>query len=174
MNIKVIKVGYLECNCYLLEKDNKVLVIDPGDDYNKIKKEIKDNKVLGILITHSHFDHIGCVNNLIKDYQVEVYNYQNTEEKEYNIDNFKFNIIHTKGHSKDSITFYFKEENIMFTGDFLFYDTIGRCDLEGGDYNEMLNSIDKIKQYSKDITIYPGHGRISTLEREFLNNPYFN
>ena len=174
MNIKIIKVGYLECNCYILEKNNKVLVVDPGDDYDKIKEELKDKEVLGILITHSHFDHIGCIKDIVNDYKVEVYSYDNLEEKSYEIGCFKFNVIHTPGHSPDSICFYFEKNKIMFTGDFLFYDTIGRCDLEGGDYQVMLQSIKKIKQYDKEITIYPGHGIKSTLEREFKYNPYFN
>lgn len=174
MKVKVIKVGYLECNCYILEKDGKALIIDPGDDYNKIKAEIKNKQVLGILITHHHFDHIGAINELEKDFKTKEYSYANLEEKEYQFENFNFEVIYTPGHSNDSISFYFKEEKIMFTGDFLFHNTIGRCDLEGGDYQVMLKSIKKIKQYSKDIIIYPGHGKISILEREFLNNPYFD
>lgn len=174
MNIKIIKVGYLKCNCYILEKGDNVLVIDPGDEYDKIKQELGSKNVIGILITHHHFDHIGCIDNVLKDYNTEVYSYDNLEEKEYEIGAFKFNVIYTPGHGEDCITFYFKEDNIMFTGDFLFYDTIGRCDLEGSNYQKMLESIDKIKQYNQDITIYPGHGINSTLGREFERNPYFN
>ena len=173
MEIKVIKVGYLECNCYILEKDNSVLVIDPGDEYYKIKEEIKDKEVAGVLITHHHFDHIGCISDLENDFYTKTYSFNNLEEKEYEIGKFKFEVIYTHGHSSDSVTYYFREENVMFTGDFLFYDTIGRCDLEGSDYGEMLKSIEKIKGYSKDIVIYPGHGRESTLGRVFLENPYF-
>ena len=174
MNIKIIKVGYLKCNCYILEKDDNVLVIDPGDEYQKIKEEIKDKNVLGILITHHHFDHIGCISNIENDYNTSTYSSDNLEEKEYQLGEFKFEVIYTPGHKSDCVTYYFKEENIMFTGDFLFYDTIGRCDLKDSDYGEMLKSIEKIKKYSKDIVIYPGHGRNSTLGREFLSNPYFN
>lgn len=173
MKITNIKVGYLQCNCYILEIDNKVLIVDPGDEYNKIKKELTKKEVLAILNTHSHFDHIGCIKDLIKDYNVEIYSYNNIEEKEYNIGPFTFEIIYTPGHSPDSITFYFKEEKIMFTGDFLFYDTIGRCDLEGGNFNAMKKSIQKIKQYDSDIIIYPGHGIKTTLAREIKKNIYF-
>ena len=58
MEIKCIAVGELQCNCYILEKNNECLLIDPGDEYNKIKKLITNKKVLAILITHNHFDHI--------------------------------------------------------------------------------------------------------------------
>jgi len=173
MKIKNIKVGYLECNCYILEVGNKVLIVDPGDEYDKIKKELEGKEVLGILNTHSHFDHIGCIDDLVRDYDIEVYNYENLEEKEYSIGPFRFEVIYTLGHSVDSITFYFKKEKVMFTGDFLFYDTIGRCDLEGGNFDVMKESIDKIKKYNFDIIVYPGHGIKTTLEREFKNNSYF-
>lgn len=174
MNIKVIKVGYLKCNCYILNKGNNVLIIDPGDEYPKIKDEIKDRNVVGILITHHHFDHIGCISDIENEYNTKTYSFDNLEEKDYQIGEFKFEVIYTPGHNNDCVTYYFEEEGIMFTGDFLFYDTIGRCDLEGSNYQEMLKSLDKIKKYSKDIVIYPGHGRNSTLGREFERNPYFN
>ena len=174
MKIKNIKVGYLKCNCYILESDNNVLVIDPGDEYEKIKKELGAKKVKGILITHNHFDHIGCINNIVNDYKTEFYSFNNLEEKGYEIGDFNFDVIYTPGHSKDSITFYFKEENIMFTGDFLFYDTIGRCDLLESDYSIMLKSIKKISEYEDDIKVYPGHGSSTILGKEKLNNPYFN
>ena len=61
----------------------------------------------------------------------------------------------------------------MFTGDFLFFNTIGRCDLEGGDEQEMLESIEKIKEYEDDIVVYPGHGPSTVLGREKVYNPYF-
>ena len=174
MKITNIKVGYLECNCYILEIDNKVLVIDPGDNYEKIRLELSDKEVLGILNTHNHFDHVGCIDDFVNEYKVEVYSYNNLEEREYNIGPFKFEVIYTPGHSVDSITFYFKKEKLMFTGDFLFYDTIGRCDLEGGDFSMMKKSISKIKKYDSNIEIYPGHGNSTTLIREFNYNLYFN
>lgn len=174
MKLTTIKVGYLECNCYILSIDNQILVVDPGDDYKKIKEELKDKKVLGILITHNHFDHVGAVEDLVNDYNVEVYSANNLKEQEYNIGPFTFEVINTPGHTPDSITFYFKKDNIMFVGDFIFYDSIGRCDLEGGNYAIMQKSIDKIKKYDSNITIYPGHGINTTLKREIENNPYFN
>ena len=173
MKITNIKVGYLECNCYILEIDNKVLIVAPGDDYPKIKKELIDKEVLGILLTHNHFDHIGAIKEIVNDYNIEVYSHNNLKEKEQNIGPFNYEVIYTPGHTKDSITFYFKKDDLMFTGDFLFYDTIGRCDLEGGDYNTMLKSIQKIKEYPNNITIYPGHGKSTTLERENKYNSYF-
>ena len=169
MKIESIKVGLLECNCYLVIKDNYVIVIDPGDDYDKIINKIKDRKVVAILITHRHFDHIQALSKLEEKYRVKVYEKSNLEEKEYEI----FEVIYTKGHSPDSITYYFKEDKIMFVGDFIFSGSIGRCDLEGGNYKEMQDSISKIKKYDDEIIIYPGHGNKTTLKEEKTNNIYF-
>lgn len=163
MEINKVVVGPLRTNCYILIKDNKCLVIDPGDEYNKILDIISNNKVVGVIITHSHFDHIGALNNFDSNL---IYNKTNLEEKEYNIDGFKFTVIYTPGHREDCITLYFEEEKLMFTGDFLFKGTIGRTDLEGSNHNDMLNSLNKMKNYDKHIKIYPGHGSFTYLKDE--------
>lgn len=173
MKVSCLKVGELRCNCYLIEKDNNCLLVDPGDEYDKILEFIKDKNIKGILITHGHFDHIGCVEQLVHNFHYPVYQKDNLQEGKIKLSTFEFEVIYTFGHSMDSITYYFKEDKVMFTGDFLFFDTIGRCDLDGSDYNVMLESIEKIKQYDDDIKVYPGHGESTNLGREKTNNPYF-
>ena len=166
-------LGKLQCNCYLIDNGKEALLIDPGAELQKVKKLIEEKKVIGILLTHHHFDHIGCVADLVKEYQYSVYDRNNLQEGENKIGSFSFEVIYTPGHSMDSVTFYFKEEKVMFTGDFLFYDTVGRCDLEGGNFGEMVESIEKIKKYADQIVIYPGHGRTTVLGLEKKNNLYF-
>ena len=156
MNIKTIVVGPLEENCYIYEKDNKCVIIDPGDEAQKIIDNI-DKEVIGILITHHHFDHIGALDEIKEKYKVDVNNFDIINNLE---------VIKTPGHTSDSLTFYFKEDNVMFVGDFLFYNSIGRCDLPTGNINEMKQSLHKIFEYPLDIRIYPGHGPSSTLRRE--------
>lgn len=156
MNIETIKVGELETNCYILSKDNKCLIIDPGDEYSKIVKAIGNKDVIGCLVTHFHIDHIGALEELLYKYDIEV-------NKENNL--FKFEIIETPGHTFDSKTFYFKDENIMFDGDFIFKDGIGRTDLGGSD-KDMKNSLKMIEQYDENIKLYPGHGPSTTLKEE--------
>ena len=163
MKINKVVVGELQTNCYVLEKDNKCIVIDPGDEYDKINEVISDNKVVGVIVTHYHFDHIGSLNNFNKNLILDS---SNLDEKEYNIDNFKFEVIYTPGHKEDAITIYFKDEMVMFTGDFIFKGAIGRMDLPGGNYNDMLNSLNKLRKYDKDIKIYPGHGDSTYLKHE--------
>lgn len=172
MKIEKIEVGYLQTNCYILIKNNNCLIIDPGDDSDKIIAKVGNLNVLGIIITHYHFDHVGALKDLLQKYNVSVYDINNLEEKEYKINDFLFDVIYTKGHHNTCITIYFKDEKKMFTGDFLFKKSIGRVDLETGDFNEMKKSLEKIKKYPNDVEIYPGHGEYSTLEYEFLNNIY--
>lgn len=173
MKIERIEVGYLECNCYLLNIDNNVLVIDPGDNANMIIKHIGNKNVVGIIITHHHFDHIGAVNEIVDKYNVKVYDRYNLVEGINNIGGFSFQVIYTPGHKEDLITIYFPEEKVMFCGDFIFKNSIGRTDLSGGNASEMIKSIEKIKKYDKEIIIYPGHGEATTLGYEVNNNPYF-
>lgn len=172
MEIKCVVTGFLDENCYVLIKDNKCLIVDPGDDYHKIKEEVGDNKVLGVLITHSHADHIGALRNFLTKRSIKIFKRSNLQEQEYTIGDFKFECIYTPGHSKDSVTFYFKEDKVMFVGDFIFKESIGRCDLPGGAEDEMKDSIKKILTYDDDIKLYPGHYEATTLGEEKVNNPY--
>ncbi len=170
MEIKRVIVGSLETNCYIIIKNKNALIIDPGDDYDKIMTEIGNNKVVGILITHNHFDHVGALSNFKKEL---IYNFCNLEEKEYTLSDFNFEVIYTPGHTSDSISYYFKEAGSIFCGDFIFYESIGRCDLPTGNFNTMKESINKIKKYPKNTKIYPGHDISTTLIHEIENNIYF-
>lgn len=172
MNIKIISVGELETNCYIIENDNECIIIDPGAEAIKIEGLI-DKKLIGIIITHYHYDHIGASGYFKEKYNVPVYSYDNLEEGKNIIGKFVFEVIYTPGHTSDSIIIYFKKQNIMFVGDFIFYHTIGRTDLPTGDYKQMKKSIEKIKKYD-NIDIYPGHGNITSLKEEKENNIYFS
>ena len=173
MKISKITVGELQTNCYLLEKESESLLIDPGDESSKIKDFIKDKNLIGILITHKHFDHIGALDEIATFYNIPIYDNSNLKEGANHISTFTLEVIKTYGHTMDSLSYYFKDDKVMFTGDFLFEGTIGRCDFEESNYNEMLRSIRKIKEYDNDITIYPGHGPKTTLGIEKENNIYF-
>jgi len=169
MKIKTLVLGPLSTNTYLIEKDEKCLIVDPAYNFNTIKQEIGNLDLVAILITHYHFDHIGALEELKNYYNVPVIDYK-TKVK---VKSFDFTIIHNPGHTIDSVSFYFKKEKIMFVGDFIFKETIGRTDLETGNMNEMIESIKMIKKYDDDITLYPGHGEETTLGYEKLNNIYF-
>ncbi|MBS7021233.1 MAG: MBL fold metallo-hydrolase [Firmicutes bacterium] len=173
MEVKTIVVGELQENCYLLISDKEAIIVDPGDEFEKIQKAYQTYNVKAILITHHHFDHVGVLEQVKTDTKAPVYDFSNLEEKEYQIGNFKFQVIHTPGHSKDSTTYYFKENHLMFVGDFVFQLSIGRMDLDGGNEMDMKRSIEKLITYPDDTKLYPGHGSATTLGFEKQYNPYF-
>lgn len=158
MTIHTLVVGKLQENCYVVvNKKNEAIVIDPGDEIEKILAFLKPYKVVGILVTHFHFDHIGALKELLKFYPLQV------NEK---VQEFHYEIFSNPGHTLDSISFYFPDEKVMFVGDFIFYHSIGRTDLGGNDFL-MRESIQKIlKNIPLDTILYPGHGRLTVLGKE--------
>lgn len=176
MKEKRIVVGYLEENCYILEKNGKCLIIDPGDDFFLIDKELGGLVLEAILITHGHFDHVGAVDELVDKYGVKVFDRGNLSEGINALGEFSFEVIYNPGHSSDSISFYFPSENAIFVGDFIFHRSVGRWDLETGDYSSMKKSIIKFIdrfESNPNLKIYPGHGDTTTYSKEKLCNPFF-
>lgn len=169
MKVKHIVLGHLEENCYVIENRGYALIIDPGSCPLKIIELVGNNKVLGILVTHYHDDHTGALDYLKAYYKVPVIDYKNIVS---NLGIFNFEMINFKGHKDDLIAYYFRNEKIMFTGDFIFKGSIGRCDLDGGNINDIMDSLKRLKTYDKDITLYPGHGDFTTLKEEEKNNIY--
>lgn len=169
MKIDTVIVGYLDTNCYVLTKDNHVLVIDPGDDYFKIKKVIGKKEIDGVLITHYHDDHIGALDSFD---QKKIYDGTNLKEGLNQIGKFNFEMIKTPGHRSDAISFYFKDDKTLFVGDFIFYESIGRTDLDDGNMETMLESLKKTERFSDDVKIYPGHGPSTDFSHERKYNLY--
>ena len=162
MRVKKIIVGDLEENCYVVINEKmEALVIDPGDEADKILAFLAPYKVVGILVTHFHFDHIGALEILEDFYALKANEVS---------DVFEFDVIKTPGHTKDSISFFFPQLHCVFVGDFIFKDGIGRTDLGGNDF-EMKKSLSMfLDRFSSDTVLYPGHGPSTTLgaERRFL------
>ena len=175
MKMLELVVGKLETNCYILYEDGKCLIVDPGAEEDNIIKRMEKLKVtpIGILLTHNHFDHTMCADTLSSFYKVPVYDYKNLFEGPKRIGPFSFEIIYTPGHSNTSLTYYFKDYNLMLVGDFIFKESIGRVDLPGGNYQDMIASLEKIKKYDDKIELYPGHGDKTTLGHEKKHNYYF-
>ena len=125
MEMKIVQNGELRENCYVLEENNKYLVIDPGSEFDKIDSYIKnDGQVLAILVTHRHFDHIGALDDCVRKYRCPVYDKLSTLDETYNVGPFSFNVISCPGHTPDSISFYFYKEKKLFSGDFIFEGNI--------------------------------------------------
>ena len=170
MKIERIINGYLEENSYIIHNNKDALIIDPGSEQDKIINKINELNVnvIGILVTHYHFDHVLVLDEINKIYNVKIYDYKSN--KDITIKDFKFKIISNYGHTMDSVSFYFDKYKVMFTGDFVFKDTIGNYDIENEEI--MYSSLKEFVKLDKDIKIYPGHGQSSSIGYEIEHNPY--
>lgn len=164
MQIERIVVGDLEENCYILTKNNRTIIVDPGDEALKIIKSLSDKNVVGVLITHHHFDHIGALKEIEEYFKIK---------ESRKIEGFKYEIIETPGHTSDSVSYYFPDDKVLFAGDFLFLNSIGRTDLPTGNDIEMQKSLELIRKYPDDVVVYPGHGEATTLGHEKDNFKYY-
>ena len=189
-------MGPIETNTYFLEIDDELIIIDPAGKEDKVIELIGNKKLVAILLTHGHFDHIKAVDGLYKKYKVPVYlnsadeelardKYQGrdfniycyitcptVEAKEGHIDigKFSFDIIYTPGHTEGSVIYKFEKD--IFTGDTLFKEGIGRTDLKGGNSNKLNSSLRVFREFEEDCLIYPGHGPASNIKYELEFNPY--
>lgn len=173
MEIKKLVVGPLMTNCYLISSQGETIIIDPGDEAEKILREIKKNKVKYIILTHYHFDHVSASQEIKEKTGALILVHQKEKDffdlEKIKIDKFlkegeeikigqeSLKVIHTPGHSKGSICLLGKNE--LFSGDTIFENGYGRTDLAGGSEKDLKNSLQKLeKLLPKGIIIYPGHG----------------
>ena len=197
MEVKVLQVGPIGTNCYILEdeKARAAAIIDPGDEAGRILQVIEDDgvDVKYILLTHGHYDHTTAVPQLHKALpQAEIYIHradangagsqlfplagQIPDLKFYDegdaltLGELTIQVLHTPGHSKGSVTL--KVGDVLFCGDTLFAGSCGRTDLAGGSYAEIMASLKKLGQLPGDYHVCPGHDVTSTLERERRSNPF--
>ncbi|MDR3253813.1 MAG: MBL fold metallo-hydrolase [Endomicrobium sp.] len=179
----------------------QAVIIDPGEDGTKVIYEIKgDNLKPELLInTHGHYDHILSDDQIRSEFKISLAIHKNESEmlanaykngsgffsspgiikkpeillednQELKLSCTTFKVIHTPGHTKGSICLLF--DDFLITGDTLFAGAIGRTDLEGGSYEEIMNSLAKLKKLNPYLIIYPGHGSRTTLANEIRHNPY--
>lgn len=193
MKIRTLTLGSYRTNCYLVsDEDGVTAVIDPGYEPQTILAALEEAHlhVGAILLTHGHFDHVGAVRELAQHYGCPVWVYSGEEAMPtwlnggnfYFTDNYQegdtvrvgtltFTVLYTPGHTAGSVCL--QCENVLFSGDTLFAGTCGRTDLAGGSMAQMLESLARLRKIPENLTVYPGHGEATTLEREHLRNPYF-
>lgn len=199
---------FMENTYVLYDETGECVVIDPGcyEDYekNEIKEFIKSNdlKVVKLLNTHCHIDHVFG-NKYIKDeYGVKLYihklddptlkavkayapaygitNYEEAVADEYleegdevKFGNSSLRVLFVPGHAPGHIAFYSSDDKFCIGGDVLFQGSIGRTDLPGGDFDTLINSIhEKIFPLGDDVIVYCGHGRETTVGVEKKSNPF--
>ena len=193
MEIKIIKSEEMDQNCYLLANGKDAVLIDPGEDTFKILKEIQGYNVKYILLTHCHYDHIYSLAelkgqktvlgsfNLIKNItNPKITFLSSCENLGGKIDGFfkdgevknlcgiDIKCIYTPGHTDCSSCFL--AENCLFSGDTLFFGSVGRWDFETGNFYELENSVkNKLYILPDDIEVYPGHGIKTTIGYEKKN-----
>jgi glyoxylase-like metal-dependent hydrolase (beta-lactamase superfamily II) len=200
MIIEKVVVGPMQVNCYIVAaSDKQAVIIDPGDEYIKIKRRIDKLSLTPkfIILTHAHYDHIGVV----RDFNLPVYihrldkealldpnknlsgffgigvsvdcNVQALEDKQIiELGDVKLKVIHTPGHTPGGISLYM-EGKCLFSGDSLFCQGIGRTDFPGASEARLLESIrDKLIILNDSIVVYPGHGPSSTIGQERRHNPF--
>lgn len=203
INVKRLTViSAIATNCYIVNESGRTdaVVIDPGAEYEKIKRVLSESGLTAkaVLLTHAHYDHCnaaarfqrdGCAVYLHSADEVLLETKENLAYRHgvefnsfspdilfsdgYAIDEcgMIFTAIHTPGHTGGSVCYI--AENFIFSGDTLFYMTVGRTDFATGSHSALISSVrDKLFTLNGDYTVCPGHGDITTLDFERKNNPY--
>lgn len=200
MYIETIVVGMMEANCYIVgDKSTKeVFIIDPGADYKKIKNIIdRDNlKPKAVINTHGHGDHIGADSEFNLPIWIHRLDAEFLQDPSKNlsgmlgfllktkkakrllkdkdilkIGNVKLKVLHTPGHTPGSICL--KADKVVFTGDTLFHEGVGRTDFAYGSQEDIIRAIkEKLFTLDDSYIVYPGHGPASTIGHEKTNNPF--
>jgi hydroxyacylglutathione hydrolase len=207
IDVRMFTVGPVQENCFVVRvKDSDTAVIvDPGDEAEKLLQAIEAlgiKRVEAILLTHTHFDHVGAVAPVagatgapVYCPQLETFVLANIMDfvpwpgfgpfESYEADQtvkggetlelagLTLDVIFTPGHSPGHVTYSIRDEQALLSGDVLFQGSVGRTDLPGGDWPTLSRSIESlIAAFTPDTTVYPGHMGITTLGRERASNPF--
>ena len=195
LDIKIIPVGPLGTNCYLLCDSGECCLIDPGDNAKKLLQIVQECgcQLRYLLLTHGHFDHFTAVSDILAAYpDLPVYIHEQdiceTPEQlrfcrldEHNqrfyaegdtlpLGSLTIRVLETPGHSRGSVVL--QVENVLFTGDTLFAGSCGRTDFSGSDPRAMYHSLRRLAALPGDYFVLSGHGGVSTWDKERRSNPY--
>ena len=206
MDLRTFTVGPVQENCHIARLDGaaQAIVIDPGDEAPRLLEAIDalGVEVAGILLTHTHFDHVGAVAPVARATGAEVwcpalevpvladimryvpwegfgpyesYDAEHTVAggETLQLAGMEIEVIFTPGHSPGHVTYSIPAEQAIFSGDVLFEGSIGRTDLPGGDHATLMRTLAGLVESLPDETVvYPGHMRTTTIGRERATNPF--
>jgi glyoxylase-like metal-dependent hydrolase (beta-lactamase superfamily II) len=206
MDVRMFTVGPVQENCFLFRRDGaeEALIVDPGEEPERLLTAIDRLGVSleGILLTHTHFDHVGAVAPLARATGAEVWvprierpvladimsyvpwpgfgpfeSYDAEHDLEggerLSLAGFDIDVIFTPGHSPGHVSFSIPDERAIFSGDVLFQGSVGRVDLPGGDWLTLLASIrGLVESLPEDTAVHPGHMGLTTLGAERATNPF--
>ena len=202
----MLTVGPVQENCFLVRRDgsDRAIIVDPGEEPDRLLGAIDELGVGldAILLTHTHFDHVGAVAPVAKATGAPVYcpklevgvladimsfvpwpgfgpfeSYDADETVEGGerlaLAGFDIDVVFTPGHSPGHVTYAIEDEHALFSGDVLFQSSIGRVDLPGGDGPTLMASIASLlERYGDETVVHPGHMGVTTLGRERATNPF--
>lgn len=167
---------YQECTYLLTDVEGGAYVVDPGM-YTETEQTTFLNylqtqaiTLRHILITHTHADHI-CGLNLLREHFPDVSVIDADSGSREGLSLMPMKILKTPGHKEDAVCFYFESEKVLFSGDTLFRESIGRTDLEGGDWDKLVISVRQLLTLPPATLVYPGHGPSTTIAHERQANP---
>ena len=193
INIKALALGAYQTNCYLVwdETSDTCVVIDPGYEPETVLNEVNrlGKTIEAVLLTHGHFDHVGGVRTIAAETDCAVYlcdadlsmppqmtagslYYTHIYGEGDFVDaaGLSFKVLHTPGHTPGSVCLMC--ENVIFSGDTLFWGSCGRTDLPGGSWSTIRLSLKRLADLPGDYKVYPGHGDATMLSFERKMNPY--
>jgi hydroxyacylglutathione hydrolase len=207
IDARMFTVGQVQENCYIVRRQgsDRAVIVDPGEEAGRLLEALDAlsiKKLEAILITHTHFDHIGAVAPIAKATGAPVYcpeletavlanimayvpwpgfgpfesydaDHAVSGGDELELAGLRFEVMFTPGHSPGHVTYTLRDELAIFSGDVLFQGSVGRVDLPGGDYATLLRSIESlVDSLPAETTVYPGHMGITTLGLERASNPF--
>ena len=207
IDARIFTVGPVQENCFLVRAkgSNRAVIVDPGEEAERIIGALADlgiETVEAILVTHTHFDHVGAVGPVARATGAPVYCPELETEVLANINDYvpwpgfgpfesykadhavsggetlelaglTFEVIFTPGHSPGHVTYAIRDVPALFSGDVLFQGSVGRVDLPGGDWETLSKSIETLlDSFPDETTVYPGHMGVTTLGRERATNPF--
>ncbi len=191
MEIKIQPMGQTQTNCYIVTIDNKDLIIDPGMGATLWVLNNTTNPV-AILNTHGHYDHVWSNAELKEKLKIPLYISKDDAfmlekcvlgqnppsskadvlvngDEELTIEGIKVQYRHFPGHTPGNSII--EIEDVWFSGDFLFQQSIGRWDFPFSSGEDMAKSLEKAMKIKEDFTVYPGHGMSTTLKQEQRGMP---